>query len=68
MFENLIMTNSYNSNIKYLMMDGKQLTVEFNNETSGICFNGTRDKLKLSLIRSDNSVYFNYIEQLYQSC
>lgn len=66
MFENLTMTNSYNSNIKYLMMDGKQLTVEFNNETSGICFNGTHDKLKLSLIRSDNSVYFNYIEQLYQ--
>ncbi len=66
MFENLTMTNSYNSNIKYLMMDGKQLTVEFNNETSGICFSGTRDKLKLSLIRSDDREYFNYLEQLYQ--
>jgi len=48
------------------MMDGKQLTVEINNETSGICFSGTRDKLKLSLIRSDDSEYFNYLEQLYQ--
>ncbi len=66
MFENLTVTNSYNSKIKYLMIDGKQLTVEINNETSGICFSGTRDKLKLSLIRSDNSEYFNYLEQLYQ--
>ncbi len=66
MFENLTVTNSYSSKIKYLMMDGKQLTVEINNETSGICFSGTRDKLKLSLIRSDDSEYFNYLEQLYQ--
>ena len=66
MFENLTVTNSYSSKIKYLMMDGKPLTVEINNETSGICFSGTRDKLKLSLIRSDDSEYFNYLEQLYQ--
>ncbi len=64
MFENL--TNSYNSKIKYLMMDGKPLTFEIKDEISGICFSGTRDKLKLSLIRSANSEYFNYLEQLYQ--
>jgi hypothetical protein len=34
-----------------------------------VCFRSSglaRDKLKLSLIRSDNSEYFNYLEQLSQ--
>ncbi len=66
MFENLTISNSYSSMIKYLMIDGKQLTVEIKDETSGACFSGTRDKLKLSLIRSEDSVYFSYLEQLYQ--
>ncbi len=66
MFENLTMKDSYSSMLKYLVIDGKQLTVEIKDETSGACFSGTRDKLKLSLIRSEDSVYFNYQEQLYQ--
>ncbi len=66
MFENLTVTNSHSSKMKYLMMDGKPLTFEIKDEISGACFSGTRDKLKLSLIRSEDSEYFSYLEQLYQ--
>jgi len=45
------------------MVNNQQLSFEFNDEISGICFSKF-DRIKLSLIRSDDSKYFNYLESL----
>jgi hypothetical protein len=63
MFENLTLADGVNSKIKQIMIGNQQLSFEFDDEVSGICFSKF-DRIKLSLIRTDESKYFSYLESL----
>ncbi len=63
MFENLTLADGVNSKIKKVMVNNQQLSFEFDDEVSGISFS-KYDRIKLSLIRTDNSKYFPYLESL----